>query len=147
MTAEAACEWDQGLKYHLVHWAMETPAKDAKVFPVALAALQTHLKTVRATLVALKSCLPPDPGRQRPFDDERRMIILADIFEEGGGKSVVYAGGYYQKGNIADTPFRRFAQLFYSLLPADDKREPGGLDDALRDALAVRRVQRQRPSP
>jgi hypothetical protein len=147
LEAEAACEWDQGLKYHLVHWAMETSIEDAKVFPAALAALQMHLRKFREKLVALKNCVPPDPGRARPFDDERRMIFLADIFEDAGGKAVVYAGGYYQRGSTADTPFRRFAQLFYSLLPAEDKREPGGLDDALRDALAVRRAERQRSSP
>jgi hypothetical protein len=140
--AEEACQWDHGLEYHLVHWAMETPVKDAVVFPTALAALELQLQTVRETVLGLIQCLPPDPGRQRPFDDERRIIFLADIFVEAGGKAVAYAGGYYEEESMADTPFRRFAQQFYSLLPAEDKRDPGGLDDALRDALAVRRAQR-----
>jgi hypothetical protein len=145
--AELASRWDRAPEYHLVHWAMEQPAKDAEGFPVALAALENQLQAIRATVVALMQCLPPDPGRQRPFDDERRIIFLADIFEEAGGKAVAYAGGYYAEGSMADTPFRRFAQRFYSLLPADDKRDPGGLDDALRDALAARRAQRQASSP
>ncbi len=140
--AEEACQWDHGLEYHLVHWAMEAPVKDADVFPVALAALERQLQIVRGTVLALIQCLPRDPGRQRPFDDERRIIFLADVFENAGGKAVAYAGGYYEEGSMADTPFRRFAQQFYSLLPAEDKRDPGGLDDALRDALAVRRAQR-----
>jgi hypothetical protein len=143
--AEGACQWDpdhHGLEYHLVHWAMEAPVKDAVVFPVALAALEHQLQIVRGTVLALIECIPRDPGRQRPFDDERRIIFLADIFENAGGKAVAYAGGYYKEGSMADTPFRRFAQQFYLLLPAEDKRDPGGLDDALRDALAVRRAQR-----
>jgi hypothetical protein len=138
--AEKVCRWDQ--EYHLVHWAMETSVKGADGFPIALAALEHQLQTVRETVVGLIQCLPPDPGRQRPFNDERRIVFLADIFEEAGGKAVAYAGGYYENGSMADTPFRRFAQQFYAFLPADDKRDAGGLDDALRDALAVRRAQR-----
>jgi hypothetical protein len=88
--------------------------------------LVRHLKDVREMVVALRNCLPEDPGRQRPFDDERRIVHLANIFEDAGGKAVAYAGGYYEEGNMTDTPFRRF------------ERAPGGLDDALRDALAVR---------
>lgn len=144
--AELASRRDRAPEYHLVHWAMEQPAKDAEGFPVALAA-ENQLQAVRATVVALMQCLPPDPGRQRPFDDARRIIFLADIFEEAGGKAVAYAGGYYSEGSMADTLFRRFAQQFYLLLPAEDKRDPGGLDDALRDALAARRAQRQASSP
>jgi hypothetical protein len=144
--AEEVSRWDRPPEYHLVHWAMEQRAQNAEGFPVALAALESQLQTVRATVAALIQCLPSDPGRQRPFDDEKRIIFLADIFEQAGGKAVVYAGGYYKEGSMADTPFRRFAQRLYSFLPADDKRDPGGLDDALRDALAARRAQR-RASP
>jgi hypothetical protein len=143
--AEEACQWDHGLEYHLVHWAMETPVKNAVVFPTALAALELQLQTVRETVLGLIQSLPRDPGRQRPFDDERRIIFLADIFENAGGNAVAYAGGYYAEGSMADTPFRRFAQQFYSLLPAEDKRDLGGLDDPLRDAMAVRRAQRAVP--
>lgn len=140
--AERACQWDQGVKYHIVHWAMETPVKDARSFPIELAALEQNLRTMRERLAALEQCLPDDPGRQRPFNDERRIIFLAEVFEDVGGKAVVYAGGYYNAESTADTAFRRFAQQFYAFLPAADKREPGGLDDALRDALATRRAKR-----
>ena len=37
--AEKACQWDRGVKYHMVHWAMETPVKEADGFPIELAAL------------------------------------------------------------------------------------------------------------
>jgi hypothetical protein len=141
--AEDASRWDRAPEYHLVHWAMQQPAHNSEGFPVALAALENQLQAVRATVAALLQCLPSDPGRQRPFDDEKRIIFLADIFEQAGGKAVAYAGGYYKEGSMADTPFRRFAHHFYSLLSADDKRDPGGLDDALRDGLAARRAQRR----
>jgi hypothetical protein len=141
--AEEASRWDGTPERHLAHWAMEQPVKDAMGFPIALAALENQLQTIRATVVALMQCLPPDPGRQRPFDDERRIIFLADVFEQAGAKAVVYADAYSEKGSMADTAFRRFAQRFYSLLPSDDRRDPGGLDDALRDALAARRAQRR----
>jgi hypothetical protein len=146
LQAEKACFWDHGLEYHLVHWAMETTVEDAKGFPVALAALEHQLQTVRNTVIRLIACLPEDPGRQRPFDDERRIIFLADIFERAGGKAVAYASSYYEEGSIANTSFRKFAQRFYLMLPAEDKRDPGGMDQALRDALAERREQR-RASP
>jgi len=121
LAAEKACQWDQPPEYHLVHWAMETSVKGASGFPVMLAALENNLKTMREMVLALKQCLPPDPGRQRPFDDERRLIYLADVFEGAGGKAAAYSSAHAKKGGIADTPFRKFAQLFYSLLPAEDK--------------------------
>ena len=145
LQAEEVCRCDRAVERHLVHWAMETRVNGADGFPVTLAGLEQHLKNVREMVVALRNCLPQDPGRRRPFDDERRIINLANIFEDAGGKAVAYAGGYYEEGNMTDTPFRRFAQRFYALLPAGDKRAPGGLDDALRDALAVRRAGRTRP--
>jgi hypothetical protein len=126
----------------MVHWAMETPVKEADGFPIELAALEQNLRTMRERLAALEQYLLDDPGRQRPFSDERRIIFLADVFEDAGGKAVVYAGGYHNAESTADTAFRRFAQQFYAFLPAADKREPGGLDDALRDALATRRSKR-----
>jgi hypothetical protein len=144
--AEEACRWDQGLEYHLVHWAMETSVKDANGFPVALAALEHQLQTVRETVVALIQCLPADPGRQRPFDDERRIIYLADIFEEAGGRATAYLSAHVEAGSMAETPFRNFAQQFYSVLPAEDKRDPGGLDEALRLAVIARRAKRSASS-
>jgi hypothetical protein len=139
--AEEACRLNEkvgSLERHILHWAMEAPVKDASAFPSVLASLELQLKTVRETVVALKSSMPPDPGRQRPFDDERRIIFLADIFEDAGGKATAYLSAYSETGSMADTAFRKFAQQFYSLLPAEDKRKPGGLDDALRLAVMVR---------
>jgi hypothetical protein len=141
--AAEACRLNEevgSLERHLLHWAMETPIKNASAFPVTLAALEQQLQTVREGIVALKQCLPPDPGRQRPFDDERRIIFLAEIFEAAGGKAAAYQTAYAETGSMADTPFRRFAQLFYSLLPSDvDKRDSGGLDEALRQGVMARR--------
>jgi hypothetical protein len=139
--AEEACRLDEkvgSLERHILHWAMETPVKDANVLPMTLAALELQLKTARETVAALKRSLPPDPGRQRPFDDERRIIFLADIFEDAGGKAAAYLSAYSETGSMADTPFRNFAQQFYSLLPAEDKRNLGGLDEALRLAVMAR---------
>jgi hypothetical protein len=131
------------LERHLLHWAMETPVPNAVTFPVALMALQRQIEEVIETAMALQKCLPSDPGRQRPFDDERRLVHLADIYESAGGKAVAYASDYKQKeelNSMADTPFRKFVHQFYSMLPAENKRNLGGLDDPLRDALAARRA-------
>lgn len=116
--------------------------KDADRFSIELAGLEQTLRTMQERLTELEQCLPNDSGRQRPFNDERRIIILADVFEDAGGKAVVYGGGYYNAESTADTPFRRFARQFYAFLPATRKRAPGGLDDALRGALATRRTKR-----
>lgn len=143
LQAEQASQWDQGVMYHLVHWAMGTSVKGAQAFPVTLAGLEHQLQGLRETVIALKQFLPSDPGRQRPFDDERRLIYLADLFEAAGGKATAYLTAYAETGNVADTPFRNFAQLFYSLLPDDNgKRDRGGLDEALRRAVMARRAQR-----
>jgi hypothetical protein len=142
--AEKASRWDDPLRRHLLHWAMATEVEGAEALPGRLYGLEDNLKSAREFFTALIQKLPRDRGRQRPFNDERRIIALADVFEAAGGKPVVYAAGYYDEGSMADTSFRRFAQLFYSLLSADDKRDPGGFDDALRDALAVRREMRSR---
>jgi hypothetical protein len=64
--AEKECQWDQGVKYHIVHWAMETPLKDGQMFPFELAALEQNLRRMRDRLAALEQYLPDDPGRQRP---------------------------------------------------------------------------------
>ena len=147
--AEEACRLNEkvgSVERHILHWAMEAPVKDANEFSITLAALEFQLKTVRETVAALKSTLPPDPGRQRPFDDERRIIFLADIFEEAGGNPTAYLSEHSETGSMADTAFRRFAHRFYAMLAADDKRDPGGLDKALRLALNTRRLQRRASS-
>jgi hypothetical protein len=140
--AEDACRRDDLLKRHILYWAMATDVEDAEVVVRELHGLEEGLKRTRDLFAAVKEKLPNDPGGKRPFDDERYVITLADVFEAAGGKPVVYAGGYYEQGSMANTPFRRFAQLFYFFLRAREKRDPGGLDDAIRDALAVRRENR-----
>jgi hypothetical protein len=139
---EKACQWDRHPQYALVHWAMETSVEGAEGFPVRLGAFEVEAKKFRETILALKECLPSDPGRQRPFEDQRRIMLLANIFEAAGGKATAYLSEHAETGTMADTPFRKFAQQFYSLLAADDKRDPGGLDKALRKALQARRAQR-----
>jgi hypothetical protein len=144
--AEEACRLDEkvgSLGRHLLHWAMEAPVKDATAFPLVLGALELQIKTVRETVVVFKSRLPPDPGRQRPFDDEQRIKFLAEIFAAAGGKPTAYLSEHSATGSMADTPFRHFAQRFYAMLAADDKRDPGGLDKALLLALKSRRKQRR----
>ena len=143
--AEGACRLNDtvgSLERHLLHWAMEAPVPGAATFPANVGALELQIQTVLQTAVALRQCLPRDPGRQRPFEDERRIIFLADIFEEAGGKAAAYLSAHVETGSMADTPFRNFAQQFYSLLLAEDKRDPGGLDEALRLALIARRAER-----
>jgi hypothetical protein len=137
-SVERACQWDRHPQYALVHWAMETSVKGAEALPVKLSAFELEAKNFRETILALKQCLPPDPGRQRPFDDEGRIFLLAEIFEKAGGKATAYSSAYAEKGGVADTPFRKFAQQFYLLLPADNKRDPGGFDEALRLAMMAR---------
>jgi len=136
-SAEEASRWDDPLKRHLLHWAMATDVEGAEALPGRLYGLEDNLKSAREFFATLIQKLPRDPGRQRPFNDERRMLALADIFEAVGGKAAIYSSAY-EEGGIADTPFRRFAQLFYSLLPGEDKRDPGGLDEALRLAILAR---------
>jgi hypothetical protein len=134
---ERVCQWDEHPLYHLIHWAMETKVDGAPVFPRILASAEQGARRAREMAQALKKCLPSDPGRQRPFDDDRRIRYLSEIYEQAGGKATAYLSSYTEKG-MADTPFRNFAQSFYSMLPAEDKRDPGGLDDALRFALIGR---------
>jgi hypothetical protein len=122
------------LDRHLLHWVMEAPIQGAFGF---LGALESQIEEALKTVAALKDCLPKDPGKPRPYDDERRLKSLADIFEDAGGAARVYIDSH--KGKIVDTPFRRFAQEFYRLLPAGGKRKPSGLDEALRAVLTERR--------
>lgn len=141
-SAEEACNRDSELRMHILYWAMATDIADAEVVITRLHKLEDDLKRTRNVFAAVMEKLPHDPGGKRPFDDERHIIHLADIFESAGGKPVVYAAGYYEQESMADTPFRRFSHLFYSFLRAAEKRDAGGLDDAMRDALAVRRENR-----
>ena len=44
--AEKACQWDQGVKYHMVHWAMETPVKKLMGFQLNLQPLSRILEPI-----------------------------------------------------------------------------------------------------
>jgi hypothetical protein len=123
---------------HLLHWAIEAPVSGASRFDFDLLALISQISSVLAVVTALKECLPADSGRSRRYGDEGRIKSLADIFEEAGGVATAYASEDASTG-FADTPFRRFAQRFYSFLPADHKRATGGLDNELRKVLPGRR--------
>jgi hypothetical protein len=126
------------LDRHLLLWAVEAPVLRASSFYDDLLTLADQLSSVIGVVSALKKCLPADPGRPRPYGDERRLMSLADVFEEAGGVATAYASEA-APGGVANTRFRRFAQQFYSLLPADQKRTRAGLDDELRRALRGRR--------
>jgi hypothetical protein len=95
------------LDRHLLHWLLEAPNREALG---ALGALESQLEVALKTVADLKACLPQDPGKPRPYGDERRLNSLADIFEATGGVASVYSDS---EGRIANTPFRRFAQEFY----------------------------------
>jgi hypothetical protein len=138
--AREACRLNDvvgSVERHLLHWAMETPG--AEMFPGNVMELERQIDIVLETVDVLLRRLPDDRGRKRPFDDERRIMCLADIFEKAGGHAIAY-WAEAETSSMANTPFRIFAQQFYALLRADNKRDPGGLDNALRRALAARRA-------
>jgi hypothetical protein len=107
---ERVCQWDEHPMYHLIHWAMETNVNGAQAFPGILASAEQEARRAREMALALKKCLPPDPGRQRPFDDDRRIRHLSEIYEQAGGRATAYLSVYTETG-MADTPFRSFAHL------------------------------------
>lgn len=126
------------LERHLLHWILE---EDPGVLG-DLGTLEGHIELVLEKVAGLKRRLPGDPGKARPYEDERRLMELVDIFEAAGGIARVYND---TKDRISDTAFRRFAQEFYRLLPADDKRNRGGLDKVLLDVLQERSRSRRSP--
>jgi hypothetical protein len=122
----------------LLNWIINSSVEGASVLNDQLQDLIEQITVITKTLDRLKQSLPPDSGRARRRDDERRIKQLADIFESAGGKARVYASEH-AKGGIADTPFRKFASIFYNSIPIARRRAPSGFDDALREALASRR--------
>ena len=128
------------LDRHLLHWIKGSP-EGGQHFVSELEALDYQIERMIAVIDRLKQFLPPDLGRARPYADERLIVNLADIYEKAGGKVSAYRLSSGSSG-FADTPFRRFAQLFYSMLPTKDKRLPNGFDEALADAIAARSLAR-----
>jgi hypothetical protein len=126
---------------HFLNWLIN---QSQSAFYAELLTLDGHLGTACQLATELQNLLPSDHGGSRPFGDDRWISELADIFEAAGGKALVYASEHAED-SIADTPFRRFARRFYSLLPLARKRRPrGGLDEALRTALEGRRRGREK---
>lgn len=125
-------------EYRLLVWALDCPAPGVPKLLSDLQGLEYYARATRETISQLIDHLPQDPGRARPFEDEKRMIELADIFEGAGGTAVIYASEHTQEGYMADTKFRRFAKRFYSLLPSNGKRNASGFESVLRNALSAR---------
>ena len=134
LNASDASELDR----HLLHWIIDSP--EGRHLVGELEALDAQIERKIAAVDRLQKSLPPDPGRARPHSDKHLIINLADIYEKAGGTAMAYRSEHRSDG-FADTLFRRFAQLFYSKLPSEDKRKrkPSGFDEALVDALAARR--------
>jgi hypothetical protein len=124
---------------HFFNWARNAEVEGATSFFEDTDELLTRMRRMIDLVASLEQALPEDAGRKRPFDDEHYFIALADLFERAGGAAVAYWSEHKNPSGMADTPFRRFVQAFYKMLPVPWKRRPGGLDNALRDALESRR--------
>jgi hypothetical protein len=134
LNREGASVWER----HLFNWAPNSGVEGATSFFEDANQLLIRMQCMIELSARLEQALPRDGGRWRPFDDERLFIALADIFERAGGASVTYWTEHPSSG-MADTPFRRFVQAFYRMLPVQLKRKPAGVDKALRDAMRSRR--------
>jgi hypothetical protein len=138
---EAVCCLDdrgETLDRHLVQWAANSGVEPAAGIGVILDALIAQTAEARTALAQLLDLLPPDEGKARAFGDARRFRKLAAIFESAGGKARAYSSAYDLSG-FANTPFRRFAQAYYTMLEAPRKRTRIGVDKALKDALAPKK--------
>jgi hypothetical protein len=133
LNREGASIWER----HLFNWAPNTGVEGATNFFEDTNELLIRMRRMIELSARLDEALPRDGGRRRPYDDERLFIALADVFERAGGAASAYWSEY--SIGIADTPFRRFVQAFYKMLPVQSKRKPAGVDEALRDAMSSRR--------
>jgi hypothetical protein len=133
LNREGASIWER----HLFNWAPNTGVEGATSFFADTNELLIRMRRMIELTARLDEALPRDGGRRRPYDDERLFIGLADVFERAGGAASAYWSEY--SSGMADTPFRRFVQAFYKMLPVQSKRKPAGVDGALRDAMSSRR--------
>jgi hypothetical protein len=133
LNGEDASTWER----HLFNWARNTNVEGATTFFEDTHELLVRMRRMTEVIARLERILPGDEGRRRPYDDEPLFITLANIFELAGGTAAAYWTEY--PSGMADTPFRRFGQLFYKMLPIEPKRTPAGVDEALRDAIRSRR--------
>jgi hypothetical protein len=129
-----ASTWER----HLFNWAANSGVEGAMSFFEDQIELLIRMQRMSELAGRLEQALPADEGRRRPYDDERLFMALADLFERAGGASVTYWTEYSSSG-VADTPFRRFVQAFYGMLPVHSKRTAAGVDEALRHAMQARR--------
>ena len=134
LNREGASIWER----HLFNWARNTGVEGATSFFEDTEKLLIRMRRMIELSARLKKALPRDGGRRRPYDDEWLFIALADVFERAGGASVVYWTAHNSSG-MADTPFRKFVQAFYKMLPVQSKRTLAGVDGALRLAMRSRR--------
>jgi hypothetical protein len=135
LNREGASIWE----YHLFNWARNSRVEGATGFFEDSKELLTRIRRMIELIARLEQALPRDRGTPRPYDDEPLFIALADVFECAGGASVTYWTEHGDRSGMADTPFRRFVQAFYKLLPVQSKRKSVGVDEALRDAMRSRR--------
>jgi hypothetical protein len=134
LNRENALIWER----HLLNWARNTNVEGAETFFEDTYELLVRMRRMTEVIARLERDLPLDEGRRRPYDDKRLFITLANIFELAGGTAATYWTEY--PSGMADTPFRRFVQLFYKMLPVEAKRTPSGVDGALRHAIRSRRA-------
>jgi hypothetical protein len=125
-----APEWDGQLLY----WLQTVSAEGEEPFFEDSSELLKRMERMIQRFERLVAALPKDAGRRRPYDDQRFLSDMTDIFGCAGGKPVAYWSEYSE--GMADTAFRRFVHAFYRLLPIEPKRTAAGLDEALRDALS-----------
>jgi hypothetical protein len=136
LNREGASMWE----HHLFNWARNTGVEGSTSFFEDTNELLGRMRRMIELSARLEQALPKDGGRWRPFDDERFFIALAEVFERAGGAPVIYWTEHAPGGcGMAETPFRRFVQTFYNILPVQSKRKPKGVDRALRDAMRYRR--------
>ncbi len=126
------------MERHLINWLANLKiAGEAPYFEYSQS-LESSMLLMLDFFEAAITALPMDTGAPRHKDEERYLILLADLFEAAGGRAVAYPSKHAAEG-YADTPFRQFVHHYYNLLPLKSRRTRSGLDEALRRALRFRR--------
>ena len=118
---------------HLLHWLMESQLPGMWEAMGQLALLPQTIEFLKRA----EETLPRDSGSARPLSEERFVGYLTDQFEaNGGGKARAYWSEI--EGRYKKTPFRQFAQKFYSFLLLKSRRTRKGFDEVLRKAVTAR---------
>jgi hypothetical protein len=124
-------------EYHLFNWIQNSGAEGAANFFRDQKDLLALTQSMIGLMAKAAKALPKDRGGWRPYDDERLFISLAAVYRRAGGKATAPYWNDHAGGMI-ETPFHQFVHTFYKMLPVRSKRNPTGVDKALRDALASR---------